>query len=210
MGLFISFEGPEGSGKSTQIELLNEYLTRQGQKVLVTRQPGGTRIGKKIREIILNPEHPELCSIAETLLFNADRSQHVDEIINPALNSGNIVITDRYADSTIAYQHYGRGMSLLDLKNLEAFAIGACKPNLTFLLDIDPRSGLSRKQSGNREEWNRMEEQSLTLHQRVHQGYLTMANEKPQRWRVINADRPVLHVQHQILQNVRPRLHTNY
>ncbi|MCC9078428.1 dTMP kinase [Litorilinea aerophila] len=204
MGLLITFEGPEGSGKSTQIRLLAQALADQGLPVLTTREPGGTAIGNAIRALLLDPVHSEMSPRAETLLFTAARAQLVDEIIRPALAAGQIVLCDRYADSTLAYQGYGHGQSLEELRRLNQYATGGLQPDLTIYLDLDPELGLARKQAGAQQEWNRMEEQALDFHRAVRQGYLALAAQEPGRWLVIDATRPVDWVQRAIWQRVEP------
>ncbi|CAN5419672.1 dTMP kinase [soil metagenome] len=191
MTLFITFEGPEGSGKTTQIRLLENFLKAHEFAILVTREPGGTTIGNAIRAIVLDPNHTEMSPRAEVLLFNAARAQIVDEVIRPALTSGRIVLCDRYADSTLAYQGYGHGQDLAWLRRIIDFATNGLQPDLTIFLNIDPDKGLARKQSGAAEEWNRMEQKALTFHQTVRQGYLQLAAAEPPRWLVIDATQTV-------------------
>ncbi len=187
VSLFITFEGPEGSGKTTQITLLADHLSGQGEAVLMTREPGGTTIGDAIRTVLLTPQHTEMSPRAETLLFNAARAQIVDEVIQPALAAGQIVLCDRYADSTLAYQGYGHGQALAPLRTLADYATGGLTPDLTLYFDIDPAAGLQRKRHGDIEEWNRMEERALAFHQAVRAGYLALAAADPARWIVIDA-----------------------
>ncbi len=203
MATFITFEGPEGSGKSTQIRLLAEALERSGSRVLVTREPGGTPIGNAVRAILLDRVHTEMSPRAETLLFNAARAQIVDQVIRPALAAGQIVLCDRYADSTLAYQGYGHGQSLDDLRRLGAYATGGLTPDLTIYLDIDVRAGLQRKQRGAAEEWNRMEEKTQAFHESVRRGYLTLAAAEPQRWLVIDANQPIEAIHAEIMRRVQ-------
>lgn len=203
MATFITFEGPEGSGKSTQIVLLAEALEHAGSRVLVTREPGGTPIGDAVRAILLDRLHTEMSPRAETLLFNAARAQIVDQVIRPALAAGQIVLCDRYADSTLAYQGYGHGQSLDDLRRLGVYATGGLTPDLTIYLDIDVRAGLQRKQAGAAEEWNRMEEKTLAYHQAVRQGYWALAAAEPQRWLVIDATQSVAAIHGEIMQRVQ-------
>jgi dTMP kinase len=205
-GLFITFEGPEGSGKSTQIRLLSVALAQRGLAVVATREPGGTRIGNAIRSLLLNPAHTEMSPRAETLLFQAARAQIVDEVIRPALAAGQIVLCDRYADSTLAYQGYGHGQMLAPLQQLGAYATGELTPALTIYLDIDVRAGLERKRAGAAEEWNRMENHALAFHQRVRAGYLTLAAAEPTRWLVIDAVQPAPAIHAQILARVTQRV----
>jgi len=201
-GLFITFEGPEGSGKSTQIRLLSDTLMQCGLAVVATREPGGTRIGNAIRSLLLDPAHTEMSPRAETLLFQAARAQIVDEVIRPALAAGQVVLCDRYADSTLAYQGYGHGQTLAPLQQLGAYATGELTPALTIYLDINVRAGLERKRAGAAEEWNRMENHALAFHQRVRTGYLAMAAADPTRWLVLDAAQPVAAIHAQILARV--------
>lgn len=187
MSLFITFEGPEGSGKTTQIRRLAAVLEAQGLPVLVTREPGGTTIGNAIRAVLLDTARTEMSPRAETLLFNAARAQIVDQVILPALAEGKIVLCDRYADSTLAYQGYGHGQELEPLRRLGEYATAGLVPNLTIFLDIDVQEGLKRKQAGGAEEWNRMEEKALAFHQTVREGYLQLAAEDTARWLVVDA-----------------------
>ena len=206
MGLFITFEGPEGSGKTTQIRLLAATLQQRGLQTVTTREPGGTQIGNSIRAILLDPRHTEMSPRAETLLFNAARAQLVDEVIRPALAAGKIVLCDRYADSTLAYQGYGHNQDLEQLRKLGDYATGGLKPDLTIYLNIDPAAGLQRKQAGDAEEWNRMEERDLAYHRAVHQGYLALAAAEPERWLTVDATRSVDEIHVRIIAQVEARL----
>lgn len=192
--MFITLEGTEGSGKTTQIPLLAGYLRQEGYPVLTTREPGGTNIGNQIREILLNLKHTDMQPRTEILLFQAARAQLVDQVIRPHLHQGGVVLCDRYGDSTLAYQGYGQGGELATLRLLVGFATGELKPDLTLLLDVDVSTGLQRrKDSGG--EWNRLDAQALAYYQRVRQGYLDMACQEPQRWVVIDAAQPFDQVQ---------------
>ena len=184
--MFITLEGPEGSGKSMQICEMAEYLREHGKQVLTTREPGGTFIGDQIREVIMRMDNTMMSPRAEILLFCAARAQIVEEVIRPNLQKGLVVISDRYADSTLAYQGYGHGLDLETLKLILHFATGGLKPDLTLLLDVDVEEGLNRRRIGGGE-WNRLDAQQLAFHQRVRQGYLKMAEDEPARWLVINA-----------------------
>lgn len=184
--MFITLEGPEGSGKSMQICEMAEFLRGYGKQVLTTREPGGTFIGDQIREVIMRMDNTMMSPRAEILLFCAARAQIVEEVIRPNLQKGLVVISDRYADSTLAYQGYGHGLDLETLKLILHFATGGLKPDLTLLLDVDVEEGLNRRRIGGGE-WNRLDAQQLAFHQRVRQGYLKMAEEESERWRVINA-----------------------
>jgi dTMP kinase len=191
MGLFITFEGPEGSGKTTQIRLLADWLREQGWEVLTTREPGGTRIGEAIRDVLLSPEHTEMCAEAEILLFSAARAQIVREMLQPHLACGGVVLCDRFADSTLAYQGYGRLLDLDTLRQITAFATGGLVPTLTICLDLPVVEGLRRKQGGDQAEWNRMERERLDFQERVRSGYLALAAAEPARWLVLDALREV-------------------
>jgi dTMP kinase len=197
MPMFITLEGPDGSGKTQQIQLLSAFLESRGQKVFFSREPGGTEIGDKIRSILMDMHNTSMHPRTETLLFCASRAQIVEEVIKPKLQAGYIVILDRYADSTIAYQGYGHGHDLTMIRQLLAFATGGLKPNLTILLDLDPQVGLERRKQGGGE-WNRMDAYQLALHKRVRAGYLEMAAQEPNRWHIVSADQPVEVVQSSI------------
>ncbi|MGB9911001.1 MAG: dTMP kinase [Microgenomates group bacterium] len=186
-GIFITFEGPEGGGKSLQIEKLKEYLQETGREVVVVREPGQTSIGEQIRQILLNPKNKEMEPRAETLLFESARAQLVEEVIKPALAVGKIVLADRFFDSTTAYQGYGRGMNLKEIDWLNRFATGGLVPDLTILLDVPVEVGLERRRKSGKED--RLDKEGLEFHQRVREGYLKIAKSQPERWRVVNASR---------------------
>jgi dTMP kinase len=202
MGLFITFEGPEGSGKTTQIRLLADWLGEQGREVLTTREPGGTRIGEAIRDVLLSPAHTEMCAEAEILLFSAARAQLVRETLQPHLMRGGVVLCDRFADSTLAYQGYGRLLDLDTLRKITLFATGGLIPALTICLDLPVVEGLRRKQGGDQAEWNRMERERLDFQERVRRGYLALAAAEPQRWFVLDALRAIGVIQAEIRQRV--------
>ncbi len=188
--MFITFEGPEGSGKSTQLAMLADWLRGLGQDVLLTREPGGTAIGDRVRAILLDPACGEMRAEAEVLLFSAARAQHVGQVIRPHLARGGVVLCDRYADSTLAYQGYGRRLDLDTLRVITAFATGGLRPDLVVFLDIDAAGGLQRKQlhaNDDASQWNRMEQEALAYHQRVRDGYLQMAAAEPGRWLLVDA-----------------------
>lgn len=207
MSLFITFEGPEGSGKSTQARLLAEWLAEQGLDVRFTREPGGTPIGDRIRQILLSPNSAGLTPEAEVLLFSASRAQLVREVILPHLEQGGIVVCDRYADSTYAYQGYGRGLDMDILRRITAFATRGLVPDLTFLIDIPVREGLHRKRQGDGEDdWNRMEAEVLAYHERVRQGYLELARQEPKRWVVLDGREPVVSLHTRIREHVAAML----
>jgi dTMP kinase len=192
---FVSFEGPEGSGKTTQLQALQHYLEATGLRVYAPREPGGTRISDLVRGIVLNPEHTEMQPQTEILLFSAARAQLVGQEIQPRLERGEIVLSDRYADSTLAYQGYGLGLDLETLRAITRFATGGLVPDLTFCLDVPVGAGLRRKRSQDAAEWNRMEQRELEYHERVRAGYLEMAHADPRRWRIVDATEPFDRVQ---------------
>jgi dTMP kinase len=185
-GYFITFEGPDGCGKTSQIPPLAEYLRGRGVDVLTTREPGGTEIGDQVRTIIMDLKNKGMDPRTEILLFQASRVQIVEQVIRPALLAGKVVLCDRYADSTLAYQGYGHRSDLGFLRQLLHFATGGLQPDLTLLLDLDAREGLKRRQGGN-VEWNRLDDYDLEFHQRVRQGYHQLAAEDPSRWQVVDA-----------------------
>ena len=187
--MFITLEGPEGSGKTSHIPILAGYLREQGYKVLTTREPGGTPIGDQVREILTSMGNTAMKARTETLLFCAARAQLVDEVIRPHLQQDEIILSDRYADSTLAYQGYGHGNDLAVLRGLLQFATGGLWPDLTLLLDLPVEDGLKRKLSGG-SEWNRLDAYQVEFHQRVRQGFLEMARAEPARWQVIDATQP--------------------
>ncbi len=183
-GRFITIDGPDGGGKTTQAWRLAEALRERGLPVLLTREPGGTKVGDRVRGIVLDNETGRHAPIADALLFNAARAQHVAEVILPALNSGRTVICARYADSTLAYQGYGGGIPLADLRAIQAIATGGLLPDRTILLDLPAEVGLARK----RDEQTRFEvDFDLAFHRRVRDGFLEMARAEPGRFRVIDA-----------------------
>ncbi|HQN42973.1 MAG TPA: dTMP kinase [Anaerolineaceae bacterium] len=203
--MFITLEGPEGSGKTSQLPMLADYLREQGYDVLTTREPGGTIIGDQVRAVLTRLDNTTMQPRTEILLFLAARAQLVEEVIRPALAQGKIILSDRYADSTLAYQGYGHGVDLALLRLLLDFATGGLRPDLTLLLDVDPAVGLSRRRSSGGE-WNRLDAYALEFHQRVRQGYLTMAQQEPTRWRVVDASQPPDVVQSALSQLVLNRL----
>jgi dTMP kinase len=204
--MFITFEGPDGCGKTTQLTLLKEYLTRQGYSVYVTREPGGTKIGEQIRAILHDPLNEEMIPHAEILLYSASRAQLVTQVIRPALVKGQIVLSDRFYDSTFAYQGYGRGLDLDALRRITRFATGGLRPDLTIYLEIDPQLGLSRRQEDKNAEWNRLDALALEFHERVHAGYQALIAAEPERWVVVNGQRPVAQVQADVQAAVMARL----
>ena len=198
---FLTFEGIEGSGKTTQIHLLLDWLRSHTDKVLHTREPGGTAIGDGIREILLHPANTEMAPEAEILLFSAARAQIVQQVIRPHLEQGWIVVCDRFADSTLAYQGYGHGLDLDALHEITSFATGGLSPDLTIYLDLDVDAGLQRK-AQTPEEWNRMEAKEVTFHRRVRDGYHALIAAEPERWLVLDADQPADVIQEQMRRRV--------
>lgn len=185
-GLFITFEGADGCGKTTQLMLLAKYLKSKGLEVVVTREPGARGLGEKIREILLNYDG-EVSSQAEAFLFLADRAQHIDVIVNPAVESGKIVLCDRHTDSTVAYQGYGRGLDIDRIKMLNNLATGDRRPDLTIVFDIDVETSMARVGA----EKDRMESAGTEFFNRVRNGYLKIAELEPERVKVLNATKSV-------------------
>jgi len=202
--MFITLEGPDGGGKSTQATLLVEFLRQRGCTVLATREPGGTAIGDQIRAVLSNLENTAMHPRTEILLFQASRAQLVEQVIRPHLARGGIVVCDRYADSTLAYQGYGHQVDLARLRTIVEFATGGLKPGLTLLLDIDVEEGLRRRTKSG--EWNRLDAYDLAFHQRVRQGYFELAREEPWRWEKIDAGVAPEMVQEEIRKVVKERL----
>lgn len=185
-GLFITFEGADGCGKSTQLNLLAEYLTKKGFEVIVTREPGAKGLGEKIREILLNYDGP-VSDRCESFLFLADRAQHIDMIVNPAVEAGKIVLCDRHTDSTVAYQGYGRQLPLDRIKMLNEIAVNGRHPDLTFVFDIDVETSMKRVG----DDKDRMESAGKEFHNRVRYGYLEIAKQEPKRVKVLDATKTI-------------------
>jgi len=194
-GLFITFEGPDGSGKTTQMRLLGERLAAKGADVVRTREPGGTSIGDRLREIVLSPEHGEMMDETEILLYAASRAQHVREVIGPALAQGKIVICDRFVDASIAYQGYGLGQRPEEVAAINRFATGGLRPNRTYLLDVPATVSrerlLSRARVADGAGLDRIESKEIEYHERVREGFLLIAKAEPERVMLIDANRPV-------------------
>lgn len=203
--MLISFEGPDGAGKSTQVRALASFLRRTGYEVVLTREPGGTSIGDQIRAVVHSTANTSMAPTAEMLLYAASRAQLVSEVIRPALAAGRIVLCDRYADSTMAYQGFGRGLDRAMLATLTAIATGGLVPDLTLLLDLDVERGLARRRDEG-EEMNRLDLEALDFHRRVRAGYLTLAAAEPARWVRIDAGRSPKEVEADVQRVVEGRL----
>lgn len=203
--MFITLEGPEGSGKTTQAPLLAEFLRQQGCDVLTTREPGGTEIGDQIRSVLHNLGNTSMQPRTEALLFQAARAQLVGQVIRPHLERGGVVLSDRYADSTLAYQGYGHGLPLDTLNAIITFATGGLKPDLTIFLDLDVEVGLQRRIQGGGE-WNRLDAYAVEFHRRVRHGYHQLAAMEPERWIIVDACQPFDLVQRDLCQVVVERL----
>ncbi len=203
--MFITLEGPEGSGKTSHLVALARYLEGRGLRVYCTREPGGTPIGEQIRAVIHDLRNQEMHPRTETLLYQAARAQLVEEEIRPRLAAGEWVLCDRFADSTLAYQGYGHRQDLEQVRALIHYATGGLMPDLTFLLDVDVEIGLRRKQQ-NGAEWNRMDAYALEFHQRVRRGYLELAAAEPGRWVVVDASQAWEEVQAQLRRAIDARL----
>lgn len=191
--MFITLEGPEGSGKTSQLTQFADFLREQGYDVVTTREPGGTSIGDQIRQVLVSMENKNLHPRTEILLFLSARAQLVEELIKPSLENGKIVVCDRYGDSTLAYQGYGHGLPLETLREMLRFATDGLVPDLTLYLDLEVETGLLRKKK--KQEWNRLDAYEVAFHRRVRNGYLALAAEEPQRWCVIDASQPKQAVQ---------------
>jgi dTMP kinase len=204
--MFITIEGPEGSGKTSQMKPLADWLVAQGHAVYTTREPGGTSIGEQIRNVIHDLKNTEMHPRTETLLYQAARAQIVEQIIRPKLVDGVIVISDRYADSTLAYQGYGHQQNLAEVRALIRYATGGLIPDLTILLDLDVETGLKRKTKP--DEWNRLDAYTVDFHKRVRAGYLELVRAEPKRWRVVDASQAWEQVQAGLRQVITNQLST--
>ncbi len=203
--MFITLEGPEGAGKSTQLRLLAGFLRARGHDVVETREPGGTAIGDQIRDVVHSTANAAMSPTAELLLYSASRAQLVHQVIRPALVAGAIVLCDRYADSSMAYQGFGRGLDRAMLAALTAIATGGLMPTLTLLLDLDVEAGLARRRDQN-EEMNRLDLETVEFHRRVRAGYLALATADPARWVCIDAGRPAAAVHADLCRVVAGRM----
>lgn len=190
-GLFITFEGPEGAGKTTVLQQVAKIMETQQANVLITREPGGIEIAEKIREVILNKEHTAMHERTEALLYAAARAQHFFEKVEPALLAGQHVVCDRFIDSSLAYQGYARGIGMQEVKAINEFAIGDRMPNVTIFFDITPEAGLARIQQAHEREKNRLDVEGLAFHHKVYEGYQKLIEQYPQRIKTVNANQPL-------------------
>jgi len=207
-GFFITFEGPEGSGKSTHSLLLYDYLRKKGLPAVHTREPGGTELAEGLRQVLLNPKNKVL-PLTELMLYEASRSQHTEELIRPSLEKGKIVICERYTDATLAYQGYGRGLDKKIIKTLNNIATAGLIPNLTIILDISVREGL-KKARALKNRGDRLERENSKFHERVRQGYLKIARENPRRIKIIRTAPTINETHKKIIELVEKKLNENY
>jgi len=196
-GIFISFEGIEGTGKSTQAKLLAEYLSEKGYRVMQTMEPGGTKISLKIRDLLLSLDSGGMDYVTELLLYNAARVQHITEVIEPALERGDIVITDRFSDSTVAYQGYARGLDLQLIDSLDLIATGKLRPDITILLDIAVKTGIARNKSLNKSD--RLELEDMSFHEKVRKGFIQIAVSEPGRVKVVDSSGSLVEVHQEVV-----------
>jgi dTMP kinase len=192
--MFITFEGIEGCGKTTQIKRIRAHFKRQGRDCIATREPGGTKIGKKIRSLLLDPATKAISPMVELLLYLADRAQHIEELVKPALSAGKMVLCDRFCDATVVYQGYARGIDIALIQQLHDIILKGFKPDITILLDLPPEIGLSRaweqiNRGGRKSAESRFEKENLAFHEKVRTGYLELARREPERFRIIDAGR---------------------
>jgi dTMP kinase len=202
--MFITLEGPEGSGKTSHVPHLVQHLREMGFTVFPTREPGGTSIGEQIREVLHSLKNAEMNPRTETLLYQAARAQFVEQILKPHLAASEVVLSDRYADSTIAYQGYGHQQNLQQVRALVQYATGGLVPDLTVLLDLDVDLGLRRKKKA--DEWNRLDAYTVEFHERVRAGYLELAKLEPERWVIVDASRPWEAVQDELRRIIERKL----
>lgn len=204
-GFFITFEGTDGAGKTTQIQYLSAELRQAGYDICLTREPGGTHISEQIRDMLLNPDHSEMAATTELLLYTASRAQHVSEVIKPALEAGKIVISSRFADAMVVYQGYGRGLDLERINRLNRIATDGVTPDVTVVLDLPVEIGLQRVRK-RRGGLDRLEREKIEFHQRLRDGYRALAEQEPQRIKIIDAQASPKQVYTQIQGAVQPLL----
>lgn len=205
-GFFITLEGGDGSGKTTVLGRVAAYLQNHSMPYLITREPGGIEIAEKIRSIILDPAHTAMDARTEALLYAASRSQHLAEVVEPALKEGLTVLCDRFVDSSLVYQGYARGLGVEEVRSINQFATGGRMPDLTFYLDVDPEVGLSRIAANQDREVNRLDLESMAFHQKVREGYRQVVESDPQRIVVLDANRPIHMVEQDIIQTLKDRI----
>ena len=197
-GVFISFEGIEGTGKSTQAKLLAKHMREKGYRVIQTMEPGGTNISMKIRELLLSPDSREMDHVTELLLYNAARVQHIKEVIEPAIERGDIVITDRFSDSTVAYQGFARGIDLQLIDSLDMIATNKLCPDITILLDIDVKTGLARNRALNKND--RLELEDISFHEKVRKGFIQIAAREPERVKLVDCSESLDEVHRKVVE----------
>lgn len=205
-GFFITLEGGDGSGKTTVLGRVAAYLQNHSMPYRITREPGGIEIAEKIRSIILDPAHTAMDARTEALLYAAARSQHLAEVVEPALKDGITVLCDRFVDSSLVYQGYARGLGIEEVWSINRFAIGSRMPDLTFYLDVDPEVGLSRIAANQEREVNRLDLENLAFHQKVREGYQLVIVSDPQRIVVLDANRPIHMVEQDIVRTLKERI----
>mgnify|MGYP002706725693 FL=1 len=206
-GLFITMEGTDGAGKTTQINRLAQYFEDKGYKVICTREPGGTPISEKIREIIIDKNNTEMTDMTEALLYAAARAQHVEEVILPALKEGDIVISDRFVDSSVVYQGFARSIGERLIKSINKYAVGDLEPDITFFLKLKPEDGLARKRE--QAELDRLEAEKFSFHQRVYDGYVRLSKRCKNRIQVINALKSVDEIHDEIVKGIENLMEKN-
>lgn len=207
-GYFITFEGPEGAGKTTILSILQDKLLKKGYNVVSTREPGGIDIAEQIRSVILDKNNTKMDGRTEALLYAASRRQHLAEKVIPALEEGKIVLCDRFIDSSLAYQGYARGLGIDEVLSINEFAINGLMPSLTLFFDIQPEKGLTRIGKNNEREVNRLDLENLSFHEKVYEGYLTVANRFKDRFHTINADNPIEDVTKEAFEVIEQHLNT--
>jgi len=203
--LFITFEGPEGAGKTTIVKMIEQYFINKKIPYLLTREPGGIRISESIREIILSPEHTEMDSRTEALLYAASRRQHLVEKVIPALEEGKVVLCDRFIDSYLAYQGVGRNLGIEEVRQINEFAIDGTMPDLTIFFDLDPSIGLKRVHEAEQREINRLDLENIEFHQRVYEGYCKVIENDSERFYLVDASKSIEEVYNQALQAIKKK-----
>lgn len=204
--LFITFEGPDGSGKSTIIKLVAQYFIENNIPFVMTREPGGSRIAEMIRDIILDPENKEIAYTTEALLYAASRAQHFEEIIKPALAANKVVLCDRFIDSSLVYQGVARGLGIAEIMKINQFAIEGVLPNLTVFFDVDPIIGLERIKVNDNREVNRLDLEGIEFHQQVYNGYLSIIKQEPARFGIVDANQSIEKVFNDTISLIKERL----